>query len=141
MSDDKLMVRRLVLDILKPFDPELHIVATEVINRCEISKELSVNLTVYEVDKLTQTVKIIIEGEHLDFDEIQLKRTKEIAEVWQKLLYRDLGFTNEPDIEMRKLGLKKYKPDISWEDVYNIAVQFWGQDDFSTKVFSKVLHI
>jgi len=71
MSDDKLMVRRLVLDILKPFDPELHIVATEVINRCKKSKDISVNLTVYEVDKLTQTVKIIIEGEHLDFDEIQ----------------------------------------------------------------------
>ena len=62
MSDDKLMIRRLVLDILKPFDPELHIVATEIINRCKISKEISVNLTVYEVDKLTQTVKIIIEG-------------------------------------------------------------------------------
>ena len=71
MSDDKLMVRRLVLDILKPFDPELHIVATEVINRCKISKNISVNLTVYEVDKLTQTIKVIIEGEHLDFDEIQ----------------------------------------------------------------------
>ena len=71
MSDDKLMVRRLVLDILKPFDPELHIVATEIINRCNVSKDISVNLTVYEVDKLTQTVKIIIEGENLDFDEIQ----------------------------------------------------------------------
>jgi len=71
MTDDKLMIRRLVLDILKPFDPELHIVATEIINRCKISKEISVNLTVYEVDKLTQTVKIIIEGMNLDFDEIQ----------------------------------------------------------------------
>ena len=70
MSDEK-MIRRLVLDILKPFDPELHIVATEIINRCKIGKDISVNLTVYEVDKLTQTVKIIIEGEHLDFDEIQ----------------------------------------------------------------------
>ncbi|QEE14367.1 DUF211 domain-containing protein [Promethearchaeum syntrophicum] len=71
MSDDKLMIRRLVLDILKPFDPELHIVATEVINRCKISKEISVNLTVNEVDKLTQTIKFIIEGINLDFDEIQ----------------------------------------------------------------------
>ena len=34
-------------------------------------KDISVNLTVYEVDKLTQTVKIIIEGKNLDFDEIQ----------------------------------------------------------------------
>ncbi len=70
MSDDKLMVRRLVLDILKPFDPELHIVATEIINKCQISKEVSVNLTVNEVDKLTQTVKFTIEGKNLDFDEI-----------------------------------------------------------------------
>ncbi len=70
MADEKL-VRRLVLDILKPFDPELHIVATEIINRCKIGQDISVNLTVYEVDKLTQTIKVIIEGEHLDFDEIQ----------------------------------------------------------------------
>lgn len=77
----------------------------------------------------------------LGFDEMQLKRTGEIAEVWKILLFKDLGFYKEPDIKVRKLGLKKYDPSISWEDVYDIEVQFWGQDDFSTKVFSKVLHI
>jgi len=64
-------VRRLVLDILKPFDPEINIVATELIRRCEKSVDVSVNITIYEVDRLTTTCKIIIEGEHLDYDEIQ----------------------------------------------------------------------
>lgn len=77
----------------------------------------------------------------LDFDQAQLNRTIEITEVWQKLLYRDLGFNIEPEFQVRTLGLKKYKPNVSWEEVYNIAVQFWDQNDFSTMVFSKVLSL
>ncbi len=69
-SAEKPMIRRLVLDILKPFDPEINIVAKELINRCS-SSDVSVNITVYEVDKLTTTCKVIIEGTHLDYDEIQ----------------------------------------------------------------------
>ncbi|MHA1775847.1 MAG: DUF211 domain-containing protein [Promethearchaeota archaeon] len=71
ITTDKPMIRRLVLDILKPFDPEINIVATELINRCKNSNDVSVNITVYEVDKLTTTCKVIIEGTHLDYDEIQ----------------------------------------------------------------------
>lgn len=71
LAEDKPMIRRLVLDILKPFEPEINVVATELINRCEKSNEVSVNITVYEVDKLTTTCKLIIEGTHLDYDEIQ----------------------------------------------------------------------
>ncbi len=74
----------------------------------------------------------------LDFDPIQLKRTRDIAEVWQKLLYSDLGYKKEPNVEVRTLGLNKFNPDISWEDINDIAVAFWGQGDFSTEVFSKV---
>ena len=76
----------------------------------------------------------------LGFDSVQLTRTKEISEVWQKLFYRDLGFKSKPDIHVRKLGLKKFKPTISWEDIYEIAVRYWGQNDFSTVVLSKVLN-
>ncbi|MHA1673370.1 MAG: DUF211 domain-containing protein [Promethearchaeota archaeon] len=68
---DKPMVRRLVLDILKPFEPEINVVATELIKKCVKSNDVSVNITVYEVDKLTTTCKVIIEGAHLDYDEIQ----------------------------------------------------------------------
>ena len=77
----------------------------------------------------------------LNFDPVQLERTEEIGKVWQKLLYGDIGFNTEPKLYVRKLGLKKYEPDAAWEDVFNIAVKVWGQDDFSTKVFSKVFHI
>ncbi|MHA1522395.1 MAG: DUF211 domain-containing protein [Promethearchaeota archaeon] len=66
---DKPMVRRLVLDILKPFEPEINVVATELIKRC--TGETSVNITVYEVDKLTTTCKVVVEGAHLDYNEIQ----------------------------------------------------------------------
>ncbi len=68
---DKPRVRRLVLDILKPFEPEINVVASELITRCRKCNDVSVNITVYEVDKLTTTCKVIIEGAHLDYDEIQ----------------------------------------------------------------------
>ena len=63
-------IRRLVLDVLKPYDPELNIVASNLIKRCGDSNIEAVNLTVYEMDRLTQKIKIIVEGESLDYDEI-----------------------------------------------------------------------
>ncbi|WP_406657993.1 DUF211 domain-containing protein [Methanolobus sp. ZRKC2] len=61
-------IRRLVLDVLKPHHPSI----------VEFSKILSVidgvygvNLSLYEVDQQTETVKITIEGENLDYEEIK----------------------------------------------------------------------
>ncbi|MCG7853697.1 MAG: DUF211 domain-containing protein [Methanosarcinaceae archaeon] len=61
-------IRRLVLDVLKPHHPSI----------IELSKKLSVlkgvagvNLSLYEVDQQTENIKITIEGENLDYDEIQ----------------------------------------------------------------------
>ncbi|MEZ5335415.1 MAG: DUF211 domain-containing protein [Methanolobus sp.] len=61
-------IRRLVLDVLKPHHPSI----------VELSKTLSVlpgvhgvNLSLYEVDQQTETVKITIEGENLDYEEIK----------------------------------------------------------------------
>jgi hypothetical protein len=58
----------LVLDVLKPHHPSI----------IELSKKLSVlkgvagvNLSLYEVDQQTENIKITIEGENLDYDEIQ----------------------------------------------------------------------
>ncbi len=77
----------------------------------------------------------------MPFDEAQLERTRLIGKVWTKLLYKDLGFEVEPDLEVRKLGLSKsgkladkYKPDISWKKVYEIAKDYWQEDDYSMKV-------
>jgi len=70
MSDEakSSYIRRLVLDILKPYDPELHILSNAII--VQGSNIDGINITVYEMDKLTQKVKIIVEGNHLDYEEI-----------------------------------------------------------------------
>ncbi|MGB3908309.1 MAG: DUF211 domain-containing protein [Methanomethylovorans sp.] len=59
---------RMVLDVLKPHHPSI----------VEFSKQLSVlpgvsgvNLSLYEVDQQTETIKITIEGDDLDYEEIK----------------------------------------------------------------------
>ncbi len=61
-------VRKLVLDILKPHQP----------NAVEFSQTLAavgpdyrVHLTVLEVDESTDTLRVLLEGQTLDFDAIQ----------------------------------------------------------------------
>ena len=73
------------------------------------------------------------------FGNEQMERTKKIGCVWKKLLYRDLGFATEPSLSVRKLGMASQQPDIAWEKVYDIAVNHWGENDFSVAVLSKVL--
>lgn len=69
----------------------------------------------------------------LDFDTAQLKRTAKIGEVWSKLLYHDLGFTDIPKIKVLKLGLKKYNPHVSWTDIFDIAQRYLIQGDISLR--------
>lgn len=64
------LIRRLVLDVLKPYDPEINLVATMLLERSKNSQIDGVNVTVYEMDRLTQKVKIIIQGKGLDYEEI-----------------------------------------------------------------------
>ena len=64
------LIRRLVLDVLKPYDPEINLVATMVLEKSKKSKIDGVNITVYEMDRLTQKVKVIIQGIGLDYEEI-----------------------------------------------------------------------
>jgi hypothetical protein len=73
----------------------------------------------------------------LGFDEEQLKRTRNIAEVWAHLLYRDLGYQNPPDVIVRKLGLEKYKPDVSWKSVTRIAESVYPEGDRSRRALSQ----
>ena len=72
------------------------------------------------------------------FDEAQLQRTRNIGNVWAKLLYKDLGIDEQPEIEVYKQGMKRDQPDVSWEKVYMIAQEYWGMDNFSSRVLSKV---
>jgi len=73
------------------------------------------------------------------FDDAQLQRTRNIGNVWAKLLYKDLGFDEQPEVEVYKLGMEYFQPDVSWENIYRIANEYWGMDDYSTMVLSKVI--
>ncbi len=77
----------------------------------------------------------------LGFDQEQLKRTENIVEVWAKELYADLGFHSPPKMHIRTLMLERYKPDMSWEQVYELAKRVWGDDDFSTRMMARVENI
>lgn len=85
---------------------------------------------------------IIYEAKYtMGFDIEQLKRTEQIGDVWATLLYKDLGFESTPTVQVRSLGLEtpKFKPDVLWKDVHNIAIKYLREDDFSLRVFSKVI--
>lgn len=75
----------------------------------------------------------------LNFEEEQLNRTKQIGEIWSKLLYKDLDFSTNPIYQVKTIGLEKYDPDVSWERIYRIARKYWQENDFSLKVLSKVI--
>ncbi len=62
------LVKRLVLDVLKPHQP----------NALEFSQAIAatdgksrVHVTVLEVDEQTETLKVVVEGDALDFEAIQ----------------------------------------------------------------------
>jgi len=64
------MIRRLVLDVLKPHNP----------NVVELSEALShlegvegVNIIIYEIDQKVENVKIIVAGSRIDFESIKKK--------------------------------------------------------------------
>ena len=61
-------VKRLVLDVLKPHQPN----ALEFCsNLAEVGEDYRVSLTVIEMDENTETVQLLIEGQAIDFQSIQ----------------------------------------------------------------------
>ncbi len=64
------MIRRLVLDVLKPHTPGV----------VELSEELShlegvegVNVIIYEIDQKVENAKVVIAGNNIDFERIKKK--------------------------------------------------------------------
>ena len=64
------MIRRLVLDVLKPHNPSV----------VELSESLShlegvegVNIIIYEIDQQVENAKVIIAGSNVDFESIKKK--------------------------------------------------------------------
>ena len=72
---------------------------------------------------------------NMGFDENQLTRSKKIADIWANLLYADLGYSQPPRTRVIKLGLQKYRPEISWETVFSIAKQVYDKNDRTYQAF------
>ena len=60
-------IRRLVLDVMKPHHPPIVDVA---MNLTKVHGVSGVNCMLGEVDQETETLKIIIEGIHINYDEV-----------------------------------------------------------------------
>ncbi|NYT01194.1 MAG: DUF211 domain-containing protein [Methanosarcinales archaeon] len=58
------MIRRLVLDVLKPHIPSIIELADVLAN---LEGVTGVNISLYEVDQQTETIKATIEGDFVDF--------------------------------------------------------------------------
>ena len=65
----------------------------------------------------------------LNFDARQAARTKRIGEVWTRLLFEDLGFPRQPNVTVLKLGLSRYAPDVSWEQIATLAATVYPPGD------------
>jgi hypothetical protein len=61
-------VRRLVLDTLKPHDPNIIELAQQI---SELNGVESVNISIYEIDRKVENAKITIEGRNIQYDEVR----------------------------------------------------------------------
>lgn len=61
-------VKRVVLDVLKPHHPNALEFCRHI---AEIGPDYRVKLTVQEMDEKTQTLKVVVEAENIDFDSLQ----------------------------------------------------------------------
>lgn len=61
-------VKRVVLDVLKPHHPDALEFCRHI---AEIGPDYRVKLTVQEMDEKTQTLKVVVEAENIDFDSLQ----------------------------------------------------------------------
>jgi hypothetical protein len=64
------MIRRLVLDVLKPHKPSV-VELSEVLSHLEGVE--GVNIIIYEIDQQVENAKVIIAGTAIDFEDIKEK--------------------------------------------------------------------
>ena len=60
-------IRRLVLDVLKPHDPSIVDLADRL---SELEGVEAVNISIYEIDRKVENVKITIEGRSVIYDQV-----------------------------------------------------------------------
>ena len=67
-SRNEVKVRRLVLDVLKPREPPIYELASKLAG-CEGVSDVSINLA--EIDQQTETIKVSLEGEGIDINDVK----------------------------------------------------------------------
>lgn len=60
-------IRRLVLDTLKPHEPSIIALATEL---SDLEGVGAVNISIYEMDRKVENAKITIEGEDISYESV-----------------------------------------------------------------------
>ncbi|WP_254546936.1 DUF211 domain-containing protein [Halomarina pelagica] len=60
--------RRLVIDVLKPHEPSTLAFAQQI---AAVESVAGVNATLIEIDKEVQNVKFTVEGEAIDYDDVE----------------------------------------------------------------------
>lgn len=61
-------IKRVILDVLKPHNPSILELAESI---SELEGINGVNISLEEVDAKTHSVKITIEGNHINYDQVQ----------------------------------------------------------------------
>jgi len=64
------MIRRLVLDVLKPHNPSV-VELSEALSHLESIE--GVNVIIYEIDQQVENVKVTIAGSSIDFESVKKK--------------------------------------------------------------------
>jgi hypothetical protein len=70
MSSSPKMIKRLVLDVLKPHEPSVIDLSLGLSNLDGVE---GVNTIIYEIDQQVENVKVIIAGNDIDFENIKKK--------------------------------------------------------------------
>jgi hypothetical protein len=60
----------MVLDVMKPFEPNLISYANEITSLDTVD---AVNIALLETDREVQNIKITLEGDHINFEEVSKK--------------------------------------------------------------------
>ena len=97
MDTSRLPLRQLVLDVLKPHKPNIVDFGNALCNEETLS---NVNITVYAVDEKTESVKVMLEGEDIDFSRIKdrIEHNGAVVHSIDKVVY---GSSTIPETESK----------------------------------------
>ena len=67
-NNDYVRIKKLVLDVLKPRDPPIYELASRLAE-CRGVSDVDINLA--EIDQRTETIKVSLEGDGIDINEVK----------------------------------------------------------------------